>query len=52
MEYIAVAGFVYLIFGAFIAALTSGRSLVDLILDTVLWPVIVYYWLTRKHRLF
>lgn len=33
----------YLIIGTFVAAVTSGRSYVDLILDVLLWPVILYY---------
>lgn len=37
--------FVYVIIGTVITAFTSGRSLIDTVLDVLLWPLIVYYFL-------
>lgn len=40
---IAISAFVYLAIGTAVTAFTYGRSVVDTVLDVLLWPVIIYY---------
>lgn len=44
MTNVLVAIYIYLLLGAIVAAFTNGRSVIDLILDVILWPVIAWYW--------
>lgn len=50
MGYVLIGLFVYVAFGSVIAALTTGRSTVDIVLDILLWPVIVYYYFQARAR--
>lgn len=51
MEFLAVGFFLYFIIGSVIAAFALGRSIIDTMLDVVLWPVIVYYFLRYGRKL-
>ena len=52
MRNLGVGVLVYLIIGLFMALGVPGRSKGDYLLDTILWPVILYYHLTIKYRMF
>lgn len=50
MEVIAIGLFVYVALGGVVSAFTYGRSMVDTVLDVVLWPVIIYYFAVAEWR--
>lgn len=48
---ILLVGFIYLMIGAVVSAVTTGRSVLDIILDVILWPVIGYFYILKWWRL-
>ena len=40
--------FVYFVIGSLVSAITTGRSVLDIVLDILLWPVIVYYFVRYR----